>query len=283
MLWKSSIKLVFVSLLFYGTCFANSVVKEDRKTIIVTGASGELGSEAARLLACEYNLIVTGRNLVTLKQLQEELKANNSGNYEICALDFCSNSSIMSFKEFLDEKGFLISGLALITPRPEFYGKAVIQDEDTWLKVFKTTFTGPLEALNVVVPHLSQHSKVVIVAGTTSVQFLPGFGPSCVIRRMWTTYTKALSHQLGPQGISINALSPGIVLTHFHQKRILKQSEEKGLSYEDQMKKEVAAIPLQRHAKPQEVAQTVRFLLSAESDFINRVNLVIDGGFTTSY
>lgn len=84
-------------------------------------------------------------------------------------------------------------------------------------------------------------------------------------------------------GISINALSPGVVLTNFHQERIQNKSHETGLSYEDQMEKEVANIPLRRHAKPQEVAQTIKFLLSEQSDFINGVNLVLDGGFTLSY
>ena len=100
---------------------------------------------------------------------------------------------------------------------------------------------------------------------------------------MWTTYTKALSHQLGPQGISVNTLSPGVVLTNFHEERIQKKANDSGLSYEEQMEKEVANIPLHRHAKPQEVAQTIKFLLSEQSDFINGVNLILDGGFTVSY
>jgi 3-oxoacyl-[acyl-carrier protein] reductase len=176
-----------------------------------------------------------------------------------------------------------ISGLVLITPRPQFYGKAVIQDEDVWLEVIKSTFTGPLEALKVVLPHLGKSSKIVVIAGTTSVQFQANAGSSCVIRRMWTTYTKALSHQLGPQGITMNALSPGVVLTDFHQKRIQKEAQENGLSYEEQMAKEIANIPVGRHAKPEEVGQTIKFLLSKESDFINGTNLVFDGGITVSY
>jgi 3-oxoacyl-[acyl-carrier protein] reductase len=100
---------------------------------------------------------------------------------------------------------------------------------------------------------------------------------------MWTTYTKALSHQLGPQGISVNALSPGVVLTNFHQERIQKKAQENGVCYATQMEQEVSNIPLQRHAKPEEVAKTVQFLLSEKSDFITGTNLILDGGFTVSY
>jgi NAD(P)-dependent dehydrogenase (short-subunit alcohol dehydrogenase family) len=167
--------------------------------------------------------------------------------------------------------------------RPQFHGRVVLQDESAWLEVFKSNFTGPLEALKVVVSHLGKSSKIVVVAGTTSVQFQPDMGSSCMIGRMWATYTKILSHQLGPQGITINALSPGVVLTDFHQKRIQREAHENGLSYEEQMSKEVANIPVGRHAKPEEVGKTVKFLLSEESAFINGANLVLDGGITLSY
>lgn len=274
----------FLIIFFHGSCFANSPLsQEERKTFIVTGASGELGGATARLLAHDYNLILTGRDLAKLKNLQEELTTANSGHYGICTLDFISKPSRDSFESYLNQANTPIAGLVLIAPRPQFYGKTLMQDENVWLEVFQSTFTGPIEALKVVLPHLSNPSKIVVIAGTTSVQLQPEYGPSCVIRRMWTTYTKALSHQLGPQGISINALSPGVVLTNFHQERIQKKSDETGLSYDDQMEKEVANIPLRRHAKPQEVAQTIKFLISEQSDFINGVNLILDGGFTLSY
>jgi 3-oxoacyl-[acyl-carrier protein] reductase len=281
---KKFLCIFFIIAMSYGPCFANNpVAKEERKTVIITGASGELGGATARLLAQDYDLILTGRDLARLKKLQEELKTTNSGHYDICSLDFISNSSRESFKNYLNQFHTSIAGLVLITPRPQFYGKALIEEEKIWLEVFQSTFTGPLEALKIVLPYLCNPSKIVIIAGTTSIQLQPDYGPTCVIRRMWTTYAKALSHQLGPQGISINTLSPGVVLTNFHEERIQKKAHETGLAYEEQMKKEVANIPLRRHAKPQEVAKTIKFLLSDQSDFINGINLLLDGGFTLSY
>lgn len=267
---KYLIKFTFILCLFYGNCFADCAkINEEYKTLIITGASGELGAASARLLARNHNLILTGRNLSTLQQLQTELKADHPCHYEICLLDYSSNSSIASFKSYLNQADVPLSGLVLITPRPQFYGKELLQEEDAWLSVFKNTFTGPLEALKAILPHLIQNGKIVVIAGTTSVQFQPEAGPACVIRRMWTTYTKALSHQLGSKGIIINTLSPGVVLTNFHQQRIQKKANENELSYDDQMKQEVANIPLRRHAQLQEVAQTIKFLISEESNFIN--------------
>lgn len=275
--------LLFIAAFFQSSCLANHLTAQERKTFIVTGASGELGGATARLLAQDDNLILTGRDLGKLESLREELQATNSGHYEVGSLDFVSHASRENFNHYLKLRGLQITGVVLIAPRPQFYGKALLQSEDVWLEVFQNTFTGPLEALRVILPYLSNPSKIVVISGTTSVQLQPEYGPSCVIRRMWTTYTKALSHQLGPQGISVNALSPGVVLTTFHEERIQKKAGDNGVSYQEQMEKEVANIPLQRHAKPQEVAQAIKFLLTEQSDFINGVNLILDGGFTVSY
>ncbi|MFI0435004.1 MAG: SDR family NAD(P)-dependent oxidoreductase [Parachlamydiaceae bacterium] len=287
--WPINTKQYFFTFLmiclFHGWCFANDCISSQvkRNTIIVNGASGELGGATARLLAHDYNLILTGRDIAKLKKLQEELTIANRGHYDICCFDFISKASRDSFESYLNQSQQPITGLVLIVPRPKFDGTSLMQDEKIWLEVFQSTFTGPLEALKAVLPHLSNPSKIVVIAGTTSVQLQSDYGASCVIRRMWTTYTKALSHQIGSQGISVNALSPGVVLTNFHQERIQKKSDETGLSYDEQMEKEVANIPLRRHAKPQEVAQTIKFLLSEQSDFIHGINLILDGGETLSY
>lgn len=259
--------------LWVGAAFAS-------ERIIITCATGELGMATAKLLAADYDLILTGRNVSKLEQLQEKLKANYPKEYEICALDYSSPSSIAQFKGQLAGP---INGIVLIPPRPPFHGKGLIQDESVWLEVFQSSFTGPLEVLKAVLPHLSKGSRIVTMAGTSSVQYQSEAGPTCVIRRMWTTYTKALSHQLGPQGIRVNALSPGVILTNFHEERIERQAREKGISYEEQMERETAPIPLGRHGQSDEVAKAIRFLLSEESSFINGTNLVLDGGFTVNY
>lgn len=280
------VKLVFVSLIifFQGVCFAdNPIAKEGRKTFIITGASGELGGATARLLARDYDLILTGRDSDKLKKLQEELMAANAGHYEVCTLDYLSNESRENFKNYLNQSHTPISGILLVAPRPQFSGTSLIQDEAVWLKAFQSTFTGPVGALSMVLPYLSNPSKIVIIAGTSTAQLLPEYGPSCVTCRTWATYTKALSHQLGPQGISVNTLSPGVILTQHHKNRIQNAADKNGLSYDEQMENETKRIPLHRHGKPQEVAQTVKFLLTEQSDFINGANLIFDGGFTVSY
>jgi len=284
-----SIRVVFVvsALLIFETTFGKEAPgvppKEFRPVVLVTCASGELGSAAAKALAKDHDLILTGRNLEKLKSLQSELKKCNKGRAEIAFLDYTDGESLIHLKNALSLFSSPIEGVVLITPRPQFYGKDLLQDQKTWLEVFQETFTGPLEVLKLVLPDLNEKSKIVVIGGMSSVQLLPDSGPAAIIRRMWSTEVKALSYVLGHKGIRINTLSPGVILTEFHQERIAKKAEENKVSYEEQMERDVAHIPLHRHGNPEEIGQTIRFLLSDQSSFINGVNLVIDGGLTVCY
>jgi 3-oxoacyl-[acyl-carrier protein] reductase len=191
---------------FLGACLVNHLEAKERKTLVLTGASGELGTASARVLAPDYDLILTGRDLSKLKKLQEELNRSHSGRYEVCLLDFISRSSREDFYHYVKQLNAPIGGIVLITPRPQFHGKALMQNENVWLEVFQSTFTGPTEALQEMIPYLSSPSKIVVIAGTTSVQFQSEYGPSCVIRRMWTTYTRN-RHQCAFSRRCLNKLS----------------------------------------------------------------------------
>lgn len=258
-----------------------SIKGENQSTIIITCASGELGSEIARDLSKDHALIMTGRNKTSLEMMKQELEAMHPFHYEVCLLDYTDPASISAFEKklhFLES----LDGLVLITPRPA-HGQNLLQEEAKWLQLFQCTFTGPAAVLSATIPFIRAGGKIVVIGGTTSVQLMPAYGPSCIIRRMWTTYSKALAHQLGPQGISINVLSPGVVFTDFHLEKITKLANENELSFQEQLSKLTACIPLQKYTTRQEVAQCVRFLLSKESNGLTGINMVLDGGETTSY
>ncbi len=272
-----------LALSFCGHCMADVPALESKpSTMVVTCATGELGTAIAKVLGRDYNLILTGRDSLKLQALQKQLQVEYPWQYEVCQLDYVNQASIVDFKNKISNFEQSVAGLVLITPRPNF-AKNLLQEEAEWLQLFQTIFTGPLEALKATLPKLSKGSKIVVIAGNTSVQYMPEYGPACILRRMWTTYSKALAYELGPKEIYVNVLSPGVILTNFHEERIANKAVANDCSYEAQMSHDVAKIPLGRHAKPSEIAHSVKFLLSEDSNFITGVNLVIDGGLTTSY
>ena len=89
----------------------------------------------------------------------------------------------------------------------------------------------------------------------------------------------ALSRELGVQfardGIRVNALCPGPVITPV--------SQELSDSDPDSAERQLAQIPMGRFAEPQEIASAVLFLASDESSFITASQFVVDGGISGAY
>jgi len=82
------------------------------------------------------------------------------------------------------------------------------------------------------------------------------------------TYTRAMSKELGPKGIRVNAVAPGMIATSFHD-RFTKPEIRTNVA---------AATPLRRQGEAKDVADLVVYLASDESAFITGANIDINGG-----
>lgn len=82
------------------------------------------------------------------------------------------------------------------------------------------------------------------------------------------TFTKGLAKELAPYGIRVNAVSPGVIATPFHEQ----------FSTPEAMKNYAAAIPLGRVGQPVEVAQTIAYLASDAASFLCGETIEINGG-----
>jgi 3-oxoacyl-[acyl-carrier protein] reductase len=83
-----------------------------------------------------------------------------------------------------------------------------------------------------------------------------------------TTFTRAMSKELGPKGIRVNAVCPGLIGTKFHDDFT-----------QDEVRAAVAAkTPLRKEGAAEEVADLVAYLASDEASFITGSNIDINGG-----
>jgi 3-oxoacyl-[acyl-carrier protein] reductase len=118
-------------------------------------------------------------------------------------------------------------------------------------------------------PHLAKGSAVVNVA---SLAGRDGGGPGATVyaasKGAMMTLTRGWAKELGPQGIRVNAVCPGLIGTSFHD--IFSKPEGRAAT--------AGNTPLRREGHPDEVATAVAFLLSEEAAFLTGVNLDINGG-----
>jgi NAD(P)-dependent dehydrogenase (short-subunit alcohol dehydrogenase family) len=112
--------------------------------------------------------------------------------------------------------------------------------------------------------------KIINIASQAAMVALADHLAYCTSKAGLIGMTRGLALEWGPRGITVNAISPTVVLTEMGQRA---WSGEVG----ERMKLE---IPLRRFAQPAEIAASTVFLASAAADMITGENLVVDGGYT---
>lgn len=134
---------------------------------------------------------------------------------------------------------------------------------------FKSAFLVTKAAL----PHLAKGSAIV---NLSSLAARDGGGPGASVyaasKGALTTLTRGWAKELGPQGIRVNALCPGLIGTSFHD--IFSKPEGRAAV--------AGNTPLRREGHPDEVAAAVAFLASDEASFLTGLNMDINGGLAFS-
>lgn len=134
---------------------------------------------------------------------------------------------------------------------------------------FKSAFLVTKAAL----PHLAKGSAIVNLSSQAARD---GGGPGASIyaasKGALTTLTRGWAKELGPQGIRVNALCPGLIGTSFHD--TFSKPEGRAAT--------AGNTPLRREGHPDEVAAAVAFLASEDAAFLTGLNMDINGGLAFS-
>jgi 3-oxoacyl-[acyl-carrier protein] reductase len=259
------------------------------KTVLLTGATGGIGTATARRLARSgVSLVLVARNTDRLQALADELRTDGSGNHTWIAVDMADDESVAHFATELERRDLSFDGIVLMPPQDPPTNEPLPTSE-RWREILQRSFVGPLSLLKAALatmkpdPAHDRRCKVVIVSGISSAQVMGNYASSNVIRCAWLAEAKTLAFALGERGIHINTLSLGGTLTPGYAKSLEQRAAQAGISVEQRLAEETANIPLRKYGRPDEVAVAVEGLLSPFSDHITGVNLLHDGGFTRAY
>jgi NAD(P)-dependent dehydrogenase (short-subunit alcohol dehydrogenase family) len=92
--------------------------------------------------------------------------------------------------------------------------------------------------------------------------------------------TRTYAHLLGPRGICVNAVLPGIVETPMQDKVIAELAQHRGVAAEDIAAKRLSIVPLGRTAPPAECAEAIVALLGPAGSYVTGQAIAVDGGYT---
>ena len=114
---------------------------------------------------------------------------------------------------------------------------------------------------------------IVNVSSGAAKRGLPDHTAYCASKGALDALTRAMAVELGPHGIRVNSVNPTVTLTPMAVKAWSDPEKSQGM---------LNRIPLGRFVQPEEVADTILFLLSGRSAMVNGVTLMVDGGFRVS-
>lgn len=122
--------------------------------------------------------------------------------------------------------------------------------------------------------------RIINVLSTSVKMPIPNLGVSNLVRAAMASWAKTLSAELGPLGITVNNVLPGYTETPRLDALASGAAQKSGKTDGDIKNTWAESVPLKRLAQPEELAEAIAFLASAQGGYISGVSLPVDGGRT---
>ena len=161
-------------------------------------------------------------------------------------------------------------------------GRFVDLTEDDWDINMDVNAKGVFNCSQVVARHMieaGRGGKIVNTASMAGRQGGVAFLPHYVASKFAVVgLTQAMANELGPFGITVNAICPGYVVTPMQDREAVWEAQLRGIEPDAVRQLYVAETPLGRLQTPQDVARVAVFLASSDSDFITGASIDVNGG-----
>ena len=239
----------------------------DGRVAIVTGATRGIGRAVATRLATRgAAVVVNGRDPDTLEATVSELAASERVVGERGSINDPELPARLVARA-LSEFGVpdLLVNNAAVTAH---YGPLLTANRDAFEKTMIGNTWPALSLVQSAVAAGMGPGAVVNVSTTGAQRVHPVTGPYCASKAALEALTESLARELGPRGIRVNAVAPGLVRTDLA--RVLWDG--------DRGPAEEKLVPLQRLGDPDDIASAVCYLLGPESSWVTGAVLRVDGG-----
>lgn len=247
-----------------------SLPNEERKTLILTGASRGIGhATVKRFSSAGWRVITCSRHAFPEDCPWE---AGPEDHIQVDLSDLSNTlAAIEEMRVRLKDQGGRLNALvnnAAISPKGEDSARlgTIGTTLEDWQTVFQINFFAPIMLARGLVEELKlAHGAVVNVTSIAGGRVHPFAGAAyATSKAALASLTREMAHDFGPLGVRVNAISPGEIDTS-----ILSPGTEKIVREQ---------IPMRRLGEPEEVAKAIYFLCTEQSSYVNGAELHINGG-----
>lgn len=242
------------------------------KTVLITGASRGIGAAAARLFAENgYTVAVNYRADKTgAESLVADITAHGGDAFAVCA-DVADAAAVETMIGTVTDR---VGHVDVLIHNAGIAAQSLLTDvtPQEWHRMMGVHLDGAYHCARALIPSMvrRQCGRILTVSSMWGE-----VGASCEVAYSTAKagligFTKALAKELGPSGITVNCVAPGVIDTAMCA--VLDEDTRKALAEE---------TPLGRLGTPEDVAQALLFLASEQASFITGQVLGVNGGFIT--
>ena len=242
------------------------------KTALITGASSGIGAAAAAVFADLGARVAIGyhNNEKGAKQVVESVTASG-GSIVAIKGDVRKTNDIRSMvQQTTDALGpidILVNNAGSLVERQRIADIT----EERWDEILNLNLKSAMFCSQIVIPSMLER-KTGSIINIVSIAGRNGGGPGALAyataKGALITFTKGLARELAPHGIRVNAVSPGVIDTPFHEV----------FSTPEMIKNFVAGIPMGRVGTSMECATAIAFLASGAASYIAGETIEVNGG-----
>ncbi len=247
------------------------------RVALVTGGGTGIGRATALALASDgMAVVIAGRRPEPLQEVAAEIDA--AGGRAVAASGDLSvpddaASAVNAAVEAFGGLHVVVNNAGTIRRNVRLHEVGI----ERWDEQIASNLRAPYLVLHAALPELLRASgdrSIVNVSSTLAVKPAPGIAPYAAAKGALIALTRCLALEYGDDGIRCNVVLPAVVRTPLaHVDRP---------AFDEQSDAMAAAYPLGRLGEPEDVAATIRWLVSPEAGWITGTAVPVDGGFTVT-
>ena len=247
------------------------------KVVLITGASSGIGRATAEAFAAKgAHIVVAARRKEELDTLVASIEAMGGKASAIKTDVSVAKSVEQMVAHTIDVFGRLDYAVNNAGIEGKFNGITELSEND-WDQVMDINLKGTFLCMKYeakAMLHLGHGGAIVNIGSVNSFLGFPTGSAYVTSKHGLIGLTSSVSAELGPKGITVNLLCPGVTDTPMHQRL-------RGIVGDDLYDKGLLpTVHLQRVGRPEEIAKAIVFLCSDESSYISGSTLTVDGGLT---
>lgn len=246
------------------------------QTVVVTGASRGIGYAVAHGFAecgADVAMVATKEHVYdAAATVSNECKGRATGY--IC--DITDREAVRDTIGAFDHIDVLVNnaGLELITPI-DAEGEDV---EETFRRIIDINVNGTYYVTRDAVPRMTSGGRIILTASIWSKTAVAGFSAYCASKHANLGFVRSIAQELGPNGITVNAVCPGFIKTEASMRSVSSEARRTGLSEEEVTNDLLRNQALPGLLDPSEVVSTYLFLASDLARDISGQSIHIDRG-----